>query len=147
MASLEEVGKRWIQAFNARDLKGLMALYAENCVNTQPHHIAPQRGRKAVEDDLGAFMNAFPDGRMDARVFVADGDMLAMEWTFTGTHRGPLIGPAGVIRPTNRSIKINGAEFTRVDASGLIVDERGYFDHLTFMMQLGLAMGPVPSGG
>jgi len=39
-------------------------------------------------------------------------------------------------------VMLKGAEFTRHDAQGLIVDERGYFDLMSFMMQLGLVPQP-----
>jgi hypothetical protein len=41
---------------------------------------------------------------------------------------------------------MKGAEFTRHNAKGLIVDERGYFDVAGFMMQLGIGAPPGGSG-
>ena len=145
MAALETIAARWIEAFNRKDLPGLMALYAEECTNVQPHTPAPVTGKRAVEQELGGFLRAFPDGHMEAPTVVVQGDTVAMEWTFTGTHGGPLVGPGGTMPPTGRTVRITGAEFTRHDAAGLIVDERGYFDLVSFMTQLGAMPAPASS--
>jgi steroid delta-isomerase-like uncharacterized protein len=143
MIALQEIGKRWVDAFNKKDMNALMALYTEDCVNAQPHLMAPLKGKRAVQEDLENFLKAFPDGRMTATTMSAAGDTLAMEWTFTGTQTAPLVGgPTGPIPATNKPVTIKGAEFTRHNGQGLIVDERGYFDLMSFMMQLGLMPQP-----
>jgi steroid delta-isomerase-like uncharacterized protein len=143
MTKLNDLGARWIDLFNKKDMHGLMAMYAEHCVNAQPHLPQPIKGKKATEEDLAAFFRAFPDGRFTSSHTVSDGDTLAMEWTFAGTQTGALVGPGGTIPPSGKRVTIKGAEFIRVDAQSLIVDERGYFDLVSFMTQLG-AM-PQPS--
>ena len=143
MVALEDVGKRWVDAFNNKDIHALMALYADDSVNAQPHLMAPLKGKHAIQEDLEHFLKAFPDGRMEATTVAAKGDTLAMEWTFSGTHKAALVGgPTGPIPATNKKVMLKGAEFTRHDAQGLIVDERGYFDLMSFMMQLGLVPQP-----
>ena len=143
MTNLEQTAKRWVELFDKRDARGLMALYSENCVNAQPHLPQPIKGKKATEEDLGGLFKAFPDGRLVANQTLVSGDTVAMEWTFTGSQTGPLTGPTGTIPPSGKRVTLKGAEFIRVDAQGLIVDERGYFDLVNFMTQLG-AM-PQPS--
>jgi len=138
----QEAGKAWVDAFNKKDLKALMALYDENCVNAQPHLPQPLKGKKATEEDLGGFLKAFPDAQMKATTLVGSAETLAMEWTFTGTQTGPLVGPMGTIPPSQKRVTLYGAEFTRHNAQGLIVDERGYFDLASFMMQLGVMQPP-----
>jgi steroid delta-isomerase-like uncharacterized protein len=138
----QEVANKWVDAFNKKDLKALMALYAENCVNAQPHLPVPLKGKAATAEDLGGFFKAFPDMEMKVLAIVASGDTAAMEWTITGTQTGAMTGPMGTIPATNKRVTVTGAEFTRHDAQGLIVDERGYFDMASFMMQLGLMQPP-----
>ena len=143
MTNLEEIGKRWLENFNKKDLHGLIGLYAEESINAQPYLPEPLKGKKAIEEDFGGFLNAFPDGRMEAIRTVAQGDTMAMEWSFTGTHTGPLAGPAGTIQPTGKRVTLKGAEFTRHNSQGLIVEERGYFDLVSFMSQLGVMPQPT----
>jgi len=40
-------------------------------------------------------------------------------------------------------VSLTGAEFLRVDSQGLIVDDRGYFDLMSFMTQLGVVPQPA----
>ncbi len=143
MTPLTDLARRWIDLFEKKDMHGLMAMYSEHCVNAQPHLPQPIKGKKATEEDLGAFFKAFPDGRFSASHTLAAGDTVAMEWTFTGTQTGALVGPGGIIPPSGKRVTLKGAEFIRVDGQGLIVDERGYFDLVSFMTQIG-AM-PQPS--
>jgi len=146
VASLQNVAKQWIELFNKKDLARLMALYAASCRNAQPHLPQPLKGRAATEKEFDAFFKAFPDGKMKMSKLVVKGDLAAMEWSFTGTHRGSIVGPAGAIPPTNRKVVVKGAEFTRHNAKGQIVDERGYFDVASFMAQLGVGAPPAGSG-
>jgi steroid delta-isomerase-like uncharacterized protein len=145
MTNLEQTGRRWAELFGTKDLHALMALYSENCVNAQPHLPQPIKGKKATEEDFNGFFTAFPDGQLTATKIVAAGDTLAMEWTYTGTQNGPLVGPAGTIPASGKRVTIKGAEFIRVDSQGLIVDERGYFDLVSFMTQLGAMPQPQAS--
>jgi steroid delta-isomerase-like uncharacterized protein len=122
-----------------------MSLYAENCVNAQPHLPQPIKGKKATEEDLGGFLKAFPDGRIVANQTLVSGDTVAMEWTFTGTQTGTMEGPTGTIPASGKRVTLKGAEFLRVDSQGLIVDERGYFDLVSFMTQIGAMPQPQAS--
>ena len=87
MTNPEQTAKRWVELFDKKDLRGLMTLYSENCVNAQPHLPQPIKGKKAIEEDLGGFLKAFPDARFVANQTVISGDTIAMEWTFTAVKR------------------------------------------------------------
>src|SRR5262245_23223504 len=138
------MGRRWLDAFNKKDIKALMALYADNAVNAQPHLPVPISGKAAIEEDFSGFMKAFPDGRMTFDVIAIGGNNVAMEWSFTGTQTGALEGPGGTIPPSGKKVTVKGAEVTTHDAQGLIVNEGGYFDLVSFMTQLGVM--PPPAG-
>lgn len=146
VASLQNVAKQWIDRFNKKDLKQLVALYAANCRSAQPHLQQPIKGRPAVEKEFGAFFRAFPKGKMKLAKLVVKGDTIATEWAFSGVHQGSITGPAGKIPPTNKKVVVKGAEFRRCNAKGQILDERGYFDLVGFMAQLGVGAAPGGSG-
>jgi steroid delta-isomerase-like uncharacterized protein len=145
VASLQKVANQWIGFFNKKDLQQLMTLYAANCRNTQPHLPQPLKGRAAVEKEFGAFFRAFPDGKIKVLAIVVKGDTIAMEWAFNGTQQGPITGPTGTIPATGKKAAIKGAEFMRLNAKGQIVDERGYFDLVGIMAQLGVGARPAGS--
>lgn len=141
MPDLEQAARKWLDACNKHDLNALMALYHPNVVNVQPHTPQPLKGKEATRQDFQAFFTAFPDLRMEFLVIAVKGDTVATEWEFTGTHKGPLPGPNGPIPPTNKRVRVKGAEFTKNDSQGLIIDERGYFDLMSLMGQLALLPG------
>ncbi len=62
-----------------------------------------------------------------------------MEYTITGTHTGPLMGPGGETIPaTNKPIRIQGLTVSKFEG-GEITEEHDYSDQLGMMAQLGLA--------
>lgn len=87
-----------------------------------------------------ALWHAFPDGqfRHDRRV-IADATA-ATELTFTGTHTGPLVTPAGDLPPTGRPVTLRSASFMSFH-DGLIAEEHSYSNQLAFLTQLGLMPG------
>ncbi|OFJ54405.1 nuclear transport factor 2 family protein [Mycolicibacterium grossiae] len=103
--STRETIERWVALFNAGDVEGLVALYAEDAVN---HQIAlqPVHGRAALAD---FFRETFAGGPLTCQPvgLLIDGDRGALEWT----------DPDG----------FRGCGFFDV-ADGLIVAQRGYWD-------------------
>ena len=60
------------------------------------------------------------------------------EWTWAGTHRGPLTLPDGTEVPaTGKRAEATGAEIVRF-RDGKVVEHNLYFDNLAAMAQLGL---------
>ena len=51
-------------------------------------------------------------------------------------------GPGGTIPPTNKRVEIPFAAFVSLDSSGLVTEERRYYDMAGMMMQLGLVPSP-----
>ena len=114
-----ELVREWVRRFNAADVDGLAALYAEDAVN---HQVVtdPLHGREAI-----AAMFRIEFGRATMVCILEnlfeDGEWAILEW------RDPL--------------GLRGCGFFHVRA-GQIVFQRGYFDQLSFFRQQGL---PVPS--
>lgn len=116
--SPKEVLQCWVDCFNAADIEGLMAFYAEDAVN---HQVVtePLRGRDAIRQ---LFATEFGRAKMTCIVenlFEVD-DWAIMEWR----------DPNG----------LRGCGFFQI-ARDRIVFQRGYFDQLSFFRLQGL---PVP---
>ena len=116
--SPKAVVKQWIERFNAADVDGLMALYAEDAVN---HQVVtdPLNGHEAIRrmfevEFSRAKMICLPENLFES------GDWAILEW------RDPL--------------GLRGCGFFQVQ-QGKIVFQRGYFDQLSFFRQQGL---PIP---
>ena len=108
----------WVERFNAGDVDGLAALYAEDAVNHQVV-MDPLVGRAAIRR---IFEGEFGRAQMTCLVehLFEDGDWAILEWR----------DPNG----------LRGCGFFRV-REGQIVFQRGYFDQLTFFRAQGL---PIP---
>ncbi len=78
-------------------------------------------------------MSSFPDVHFTIEDIVADEDKAAIRYTFNGTHHGDLKG----IAPTGKSASVAGAVFFHF-AEGKVTEQRGIWDSLDFMQQLGV---------
>ena len=94
-------------------------------------------GPEGVKQLLIATRSAFPDLRYTIEALVAEGDTVAILYTWRGTHTGAL----GGIPATGREVSAMGVMVCRV-TGGRIVEEWDVDDRLGVMQQLGLL--PVP---
>jgi limonene-1,2-epoxide hydrolase len=108
---------RWVECFNAGDIDGLAALYAEDAVNHQVV-TTPLHGRAEIRR-----MFEVEFGRAEMTCLVENlfecGDWAILEWS----------DPNG----------LRGCGFFHVEG-GRIVFQRGYFDQLSFFRLQGLAV-------
>jgi predicted ester cyclase len=68
-----------------------------------------------------------------------DGDRVAHEWLFTGTHDGEFLG----VPATGRQTRNMGATVERVNDEGLTVEETAYWDAAIFLRQVGALPRPT----
>ena len=94
MAEARDIGQRFIDAFNAHDEERIRALNGENTVFEAPGEVKLQ-GREPATQYAMAWLNAFPDARISVTNELVAGDWVVQEFTFSGTHEGTLMSPAG----------------------------------------------------
>jgi steroid delta-isomerase-like uncharacterized protein len=136
--SIKALVVRQAEAINRHDPQALASIYAPRAVVSDPQYPEPLNGRDAIARDYTDFFTAFPDLRFIVTQQHADGDDYAFEFTISGTHSGPMVGPTGHIPPTNKRIDVRGSGFGSVDAEGRIANERRYYDLAGMLGQLGL---------
>ena len=135
MSYNSELLDHYVERYNALDLDGVMALYAEDAVQGMPDGI--YEGWNTIRDRLAQELNAFPDVTHTVRSFVEQGNAFCDEWTFAGTHTGTLVLPDGrELGPTGRRIEVKGMEYCQVRDGKLIVNTL-YYDNLSVLAQLG----------
>lgn len=105
-----------------------------------PGFVAHGFGRdfSLAEDQVSgrALRAAFPDLAVRVERTAADGDLVAVHWSATGTNSA-----ATAMFPGNgRRVAIDGMSFFRF-ANGRIVEEWSTYDNLAVMRQLGLMPG------
>jgi predicted ester cyclase len=102
----------------------------------------PVRGRDGVRAFAEKFRAAFPDlnfwGTAD---LLGEGDYVVGRWEGGGTHTGIAFddAPFGSLpASTGKTLRFTGTTVLKVE-NGLITEEIGLDDGLTFMLQLGMA--------
>jgi limonene-1,2-epoxide hydrolase len=115
----EALVRIWVKAFNDADAGKLAELYSEDAVNHQMPE-SPVRGRTAIRE---MFIREFraADMRCIIEHIHRDGEWAILEWS--------------------DSDGLRGCGFFHV-RDGLIVEQRGYWDKLSFLRQHGL---PLPA--
>lgn len=97
------------------------------------HTIFGDVGLKEDREALKGWKVAVPDMIMSVEDIVADGDMVAVRWTATGTNTGEGNG----LPATGKKVRAGGMTFWRMK-DGRIAEEWGVVDMLTVLRQLGL---------
>jgi len=136
MGSHKALLERYVERYNAGDLEGCMELYAEDAVQIMPDGVFA--GRNAIKERLARELAALPDVHFSFGAYVEEDDAFADEWTFVGTHTGPILLPNGAeLPPTGKRVEVRGMEFVRLRDGKIVVDNL-YYDNLTVLAQLGL---------
>lgn len=141
MADAQAVGAQFVEAFNAHDEERIRELNAENGVIDAPGDVHLE-GREAATQYAMAWLNAFPDARLNVHNELVCGDWVVQEFAFSGTHTAPMQSPMGEIAPTNRTLNGRGVQLMKVEGD-VVVDTRLYFDQVQVMTQLGLMPEPA----
>lgn len=127
-----EVNDATYAAWNAHDADAVAAVFAEDTILREAGRPGELRGRDAVRARAVMLLTAFPDFRLERIELVIDGHRHADRWVMTGTHRGELFG----IPPTGRTVRIEGATFTRMDDGGLVAEDVHFADLGALMAQM-----------
>jgi len=141
MADADEVGRRFIEAFNAHDQQRIRDLNSDDTVFEAPGEVKVH-GRDAATDYAMAWVRAFPDARITVHNEIVSGEWVVQEFTFTGTHEDTLVSPAGEIAPTHKTLTGRGVQIFHVEGEE-ITATRLYFDQVQVMTQLGLMPEPA----
>jgi predicted ester cyclase len=133
MADAKQVVERHIDAFNAHQADA--DPWAEDAEFVAPG--ASMRGREDVLGFLGAFWEAFPDGRLELSRVFGEGSVAAAEGRFIGTHSGVFRTPTREVPPTGRRVDFRW--MSAYEAHGDELDsEHLFFDQVELLAQLGL---------
>ena len=130
--NLATLGK-FAEAVNTGNFDLFKEAVAPGCVDH-----APAPGQAPGPDGYRMFFSqmrtAFPDLKVALEALVADDESIAIAYTLTGTHRGPL----DEIPPSGRQIKIRGVQLSKFK-DGKMVERWGSSDELGLLNQLGVA--------
>jgi steroid delta-isomerase-like uncharacterized protein len=125
--------RRAIKEFwNQGNMELLDEFWAPNYVNHDPSN--PEvRDLEGFKQWVGMVRNAFPDLNVNVDDLIAEGDKVALRWTFRGTHKGEF----GKISATGKQVTITGITISRI-ADGKTVESWWSDDDLGLLQQLGV---------
>jgi len=141
MSSPVETVQALTKAFNARDWDAFRSLIADECVYEEPATgLRTTRG----DDLLSAvqtWAGAFGDVQGEVTNAFQDGNQVALEITWSGTHTGDVALPSGAIPATGRHVESKAVQIVEV-VDGRVTANRHYLDIATLLSQLGLLTPP-----
>jgi steroid delta-isomerase-like uncharacterized protein len=127
-------------AWAAHDVDKLLAAYpsASRIGMAGPEgwtQVSPTEAKAQIQ----ALMTAFPDSKITPTSLISAGERAVVQWTFTGTHKGELMGE----KATDKPVGVTGASFLVFSKDGKVLRENRYMDFGTILGQIGK---PLPGG-
>ena len=124
------------QVYNNARPEVIDELIADDYVDhSAPPAQAP--GAAGTHQMYDTFRTAFPDLRAEIHHLFAEGDLVVVRSTLTGTSRGELMGAP----PTGKPVQIASIVILRL-RDGRFVERWEQMDHLGLMLQLGVVAEP-----
>jgi steroid delta-isomerase-like uncharacterized protein len=131
---------RYLDAWNAHDPAGVArhmadgAIYEDVALGRVLH--GPSEIAKFVEEAT----RSSSDFRFEVVSLFTEGSNYANEWVMLGTNDRAVAG----VPATGRSFRVRGASVGRLDSSGLIVENRDYYNLAELLTQLGVPPTAAP---
>jgi steroid delta-isomerase-like uncharacterized protein len=124
------------KAYEARDVDGVMALYADDIVVRAPGGIRAE-SKEAVRDLVARIFSAYRENQMELLRRFVDGEYVISEWRAVSVHTGELTLATGEhVPPTRKTITQESVIINHV-VNGKILEETSYFDRHAFLQQIG----------
>ena len=129
------IRNKHVEIFNKGDLSIADEIISNDYVYHGP--MGEYKGVEGFKQIVTAVRAAMPDVHFMIDDMVAEGDKVAVRYTWTGTFKGELMGMA----PTGKKFTMTSAYFYRFK-DGKEVEALPFSDMLSFYQQLGI---PIPS--
>lgn len=129
------VVRRFVDAITSGDGAALDEVLTPDFVAHAPSeiaHAAERQDRARLRAEVERMADTLPDMQAAIHDLVVDGDRVAVRWSATGTHEGPLMD----IPATGRRLTIRGMNVVRV-VNGRIAEDWVQWDVLDLLRQLG----------
>jgi predicted ester cyclase len=129
--------RRLFEVWNSGKLDAIEELYAPDYVADYRPYAPLIRGHAGIKGMVQRAFAAFPDYHEELEQLVAEGEMVAVRLTITGTH----LGWWGVVAPTGKKVRFEEILILRI-VGGKVVEQRGIVDNLAALRQLGVVSSP-----
>jgi len=135
MSQLQDLLDVHYKGVNSGDFDVALSVFDPDCEIVTPQ--GAMTGAEAQRALGEAFRTAAPDNKLTPLRTFESGDTIVVEGVYSGTHTGPLVGPAGTIPATGRAFSFPFVDILQA-RDGKFVSHRIYWDNVTFLAQLGL---------
>jgi len=119
------------EVMNQQNLAVVDELFAADYLMHDPAWPMEVKGPEGFKQWAGMMLEPYFSDSYISADLIAEGDKVAAQWTWTGTHTGEFMG----IPPTGRHIAITGISIHRF-ADGEFVESWASYDMMGFMQQL-----------
>jgi predicted ester cyclase len=89
-------------------------------------------GIEAMKEVVQAWLNGFPDLRVDNDIIISENDLVSIQWQAKGTHSGEFKGR----KPTGKPVAYRGVTVYRIKDSK-IIEYWAYLDMQHLLSQIG----------
>ena len=135
------VARRYWDGANNHDGNEMREVLAADYIHHDPGLPVPDADRDThIQIIAGGMFTAFPDLHVTIYDMLAEGDMVAVRWSFSGTHKGELPGNPP-LPPTGKKIEVQALAIHRVVGDKL-AETWVNFDVMGMMIQLGVIPPP-----
>ena len=137
MGEARKAAERFYELFEAGDMDGASALFANSCVTITPSGPLKKDEHTAIGE---AFKKGLPDARMEIVRAVESGNEIFVSGRFKGTHSGDLVSSQGTVPASGNALDMPFVDYWKV-ADGKVVEHEATWDQLGMMAQLGAMPG------
>lgn len=124
----------WIDAFNAHDVAKIVSLYYDDAELDDAGMKHPRRGKPAIEDWFTRRFQTMPSITYTPREYIYESETRGVV-TWTTRSKSPIPGGRRWLFWLSRSFQVDGVSVFML-RDGLIVKQRGYYDHLAVIQQI-----------
>jgi steroid delta-isomerase-like uncharacterized protein len=125
---------RYLDAWNAHDPAAVARHMADNAVYEDVALGRVLHGPSEIAKFVEEATRSSSNFRFEVVSLITTGSDYANEWVMLGTNDRALPG----VPATGRSFRVRGASVGKLDSSGLIVENRDYYNLAELLAQLGI---------
>jgi predicted ester cyclase len=119
------------------------ACYTSDAVSSQPGAGMPDfNGADAIVADSQNQRNAFPDTKGELQLVLQNGNHTVGIAVLSGTNTGPMKGPSGDMKPTNKKMSVLFGHVIEFNDQSAATKEWAYWDMANMLEQLGVLKMP-----
>ena len=133
VADLKARTQQIFDMFNTHDPNAAAAHFDEAAELRDVAVARPAIGPQQIAAIYARQIAAIPDSLVRVERMVAEGDVVVVEWTLSGTHRGRLMG----IPATGKHVSFKGVSMLRYRKNMVVADTR-VWDLAGLLRQIGL---------